>query len=151
MIFDMTKRKGGGGSAETWGLLETITITEPVRYVRYQIPQTALNGHVYLLELDNVAHSDDFLYVMDGSASFPAIVGQGYMNKSTLTNVNVQALHVNPNFFDGKTTLGTFATTGLSVDRIFTHTTDTPYLYVAMYNPASVLTSGTIRIYGRLT
>lgn len=152
MIFDMTKRKGGGGSTETWGLLETINITEPVHYAMYDIPQKALDGKVLLVEFDNVAHTNDYLYVMHGTGeSLPTTVAQAYFNKSSITTKNVQIIYVPPNFFSGVTTNGAFVTSGVDRDCNRQTTSATANLFFSMYEASSVLTSGTIRIYGRLT
>jgi len=144
---------GGGGSGDpVYGLISEHTVTEEVSTITLPIPALALEDHRVFVELDNLAHSTDYLYptIDNATKSGP------YLKQASVENALLQMFFVESKTVDGKEFRGGFgfssSVTGGGGGTVLTLQNFTPgSVVLALYKAASVFTGGTVRLYGRVS
>lgn len=141
---------GGGGGEKTYGLIAEYTVTESVSVISLSLPELVQSDGIAFLECVNLTHTSDYMYPEVGAVS-----GHGselYFYKTTTENLLSMAM------FSAKKEIGTlsfqgaFAFSGANGGKVKQRSAAwvPNSIRLTLYDAASVFTSGTVRLYGRI-
>lgn len=140
-----------GGGDPVYGLITEYTVTEQVDTISIPMTALVLADHRVFIELDNLAHTSDYLYVMADN------MGKSgpYLKTATVENCRLQLFFGESKTIAGKEFRGGYSfsatITGGGAGTVLTYQNYTPSnIVLALYKSTSVFTGGTVRIYGRI-
>lgn len=141
---------GGGGGGKTYGLIAEYTVTESVSVISLSLPELVQSDGLAFLECVNLAHTSDYIYPEVGTVGNHN--NELYFAKGTTEN------RLSTVMFSAKKEIGTlsfsgaFAFSGTAGGKVNQRSTAwvPNSIRLTLYAAASVFTSGTVRLYGRI-
>lgn len=147
----VTVNVSGGGGTPTYGLINTISITEAVSMISISLPTLVQDDGKVFLSFQSVTFSaSNYLYLKIGQSTSSRGI---YRSNSSGANFDSQILFSAPLTVDGRTFNGILSSypgwSNSSGGAAPSITTIPDTFYLLLNNSSNTFTGGTIKVYGR--